>query len=87
MSQLRKLLDRLASSPRDFTWDEMCALLGKLGFQQSGGAGSRVCFYDPRDPSKVIHLHKPHGRNPPTVLVCYVNDVAKRLREWGYYND
>lgn len=85
MSKQRKQLDRLACSPRDFTWAEMEALLEGLGYVQSNGSGSRVAFHDPKDPSKVIRLHKPHGRSPATVLVCYVNEVAARLREWGHY--
>lgn len=87
MSQLRKLLDRLASSPRDFTWDELQSLLGKLGFVLQNGSGARASFRHSANPSQVIQLHVPHGRNPKTLLVAYVNNIARQLQEWGYYDE
>lgn len=87
MSKRRKQLQRLAGVPKDLTWKELETLLLGLGFVESNGDGARVMFHDPKEPTRVIRLHKPHGRNPPTVLVVYVKELASRLNEWGYYDD
>lgn len=87
MSRLRKLLDRLDSAPRDFTWEELESLMGKLDFEPQQGSGSRASFRSRRNPDHVIQLHVPHGRNPKTLLVVYVKETARKLREWGYYDE
>lgn len=84
MSKLQKRLERLASLPKDYTWDEFCALMAALGFDQLSGAGSAYSFAHPERDTHVIHLHKPHGRNPPTMLTVYVKRVRDRLVDWGY---
>ena len=87
MSKTRKLLERLDRIPRDMTWEELSSLLERLGFSRKEGAGSRVLFFCASDPQRVIWLHRPHGRNPATVLSVYIRDVRDRLNEWGYYDD
>jgi len=87
LAKSRKLLLRLSTHPRDFTWDELSTLLRQLGFEKHAGAGSGASFHSSTDPSRVIHLHKPHNRNPPTLLVVYVRAVHARLQDWGYYDD
>jgi len=57
-----KLIERLKSNPKDFTFDEMRKLLESLGFEMSNKgktSGSRVQFMKGRIP---IILHKPHPR-------------------------
>lgn len=81
----RKQLERLASKPKDLTWAELRSVLLGLGFiEHESKGGSGVCFRHGEHGHQVIHLHKPHGRNPPTVLVCYVRRVVERLEEWGH---
>jgi hypothetical protein len=87
LAKSRKLLLRLSTHPKDFTWDELATLMKHLGFEKREGAGSGASFHCLRDPSRVIHLHKPHNRNPPTLLVVYVRAVHARLQDWGYYDD
>jgi hypothetical protein len=87
VTKRRKQLQHLASLPKDLAWSDLESLLLGLGFEKSNRSGARVMFHDPEDPARVIHLHKTHGRNPPTVLVVYVKEVVSRLREWGYYDD
>lgn len=63
MSKKEKLVARLLTYPRDFTYDEMRTLLGFLGFEErSKGrtSGSRVEFARGAD---TILLHKPHPSN------------------------
>lgn len=58
-----KLIARLLSKPRDFTFDEMETLLGFMSYtRQSKGrtSGSRVIFVSDAHPP--ILMHKPHPR-------------------------
>ena len=87
MSRKQKLLDRLASHPKDFEWDELSTLLSHLGFKKQPGAGSGAMFFHPDRATHVIRLHRPHNRNPPTLLACYVRQVHEQLLQWGYYDD
>lgn len=44
MSKLEKLLVRLLTLPKDFTYSELKTLLVSFGYEEVQGAGSRVCF-------------------------------------------
>ena len=62
MSRKGKLIKRLKSLPKDFTFDEMDTLLGLLSFDKSNKgktSGSRVEYYN-KDLDKTIMMHKPH---------------------------
>ena len=57
-----KLLEKLKSNPKDFTFDEMKTLLEALGFEMSNQgktSGSRVKFMRGNIP---LILHKPHPK-------------------------
>ncbi len=61
MSKTEKLLQRLLSVPKDFTWEELTKLLGLFGYIElkkgkTGGSGRK--FVD--ENKNVIILHKPH---------------------------
>jgi hypothetical protein len=63
MSKKEKLVARLLTYPKDFTYDEMRSLLSSWGFEErSKGktSGSRVEFARGND---TILLHKPHPNN------------------------
>lgn len=63
MSKKEKLIARLKTFPKDFTYEEMRTLLGYLGFEErSKGktSGSRVEYVRGKD---TILLHKPHPNN------------------------
>lgn len=60
MSKIDKLISRLLSYPRDFTYNELKTLLLSFGYKEIQGAGSRVCFS--KEDHK-IKLHKPHPDN------------------------
>jgi len=62
MSKKEKLVARLKSKPRDFTFDEAESLLLSLGFVKSNKgktSGSRVLFEREGLP---FDMHKPHPR-------------------------
>jgi len=63
MSKKEKLIARLKSKPRDFTFDEAEALLLSLGFVKSNKgktSGSRVLFERDGLP---VDMHRPHPGN------------------------
>jgi len=82
MSKKEKLIKRLLSSPKDFTFDELVTLLGLLGFwQRNAGktSGSRVEFTN--DGKRYIKFHRPH---PGNVLKPYaLEDIIEGLKGRG----
>ena len=64
MSTKEKLINKIKSLPKDFTYQELSQLLGLLGFNEftkGKTSGSRIGFTNGR--IKIL-LHKPHGSNP-----------------------
>ncbi|MBV5330353.1 MAG: type II toxin-antitoxin system HicA family toxin [Chlorobium sp.] len=65
MSKDHKLIVRLLSRPKDFTYNELCRVLNSLGYEESQSgktSGSRVAFID-KSTNHIIRLHKPHPSN------------------------
>jgi predicted RNA binding protein YcfA (HicA-like mRNA interferase family) len=60
VSKNDKLITRLLTYPKDFTYSELKTLLLSFGYSEVQGAGSRVCFS--KEDHK-IKLHKPHPDN------------------------
>lgn len=82
MSKGEKLLERLLRIPKDFTWDELTAVLVNLGYEplKSGKTGgSRRKFVD--QDKNIINLHKPHPEN--TVKEYALKQVVDQLKEKG----
>jgi|HubBroStandDraft_5_1064220.scaffolds.fasta_scaffold69556_3 hypothetical protein len=83
MSKTEKLLQRLLSLPKDFTWDELVTLLHYFGFaelKKGKTGGSRRKFVD--DKKNIISLHKPH---PGNIVKSYaLKQVPELLVEKGY---
>lgn len=82
MSKLEKLLRRLYSRPKDFTYQEAKTLLEQLGFveyNQGKTSGSRVSFIDNKTKVK-IKIHKPH---PTSILKPYqIQIILEELKKW-----
>lgn len=78
MGKHEKLLARLKSRPKDFTFKELATLLSGFGFRlstQGRSSGSAVRFVHPEHAP--ISLHKPH---PGNELKRYVIElVIERL--------
>ena len=82
MGKKGKLIQRLKSKPRDFTFAETEALLEYLGYVRSDKgktSGSRIAFKNPEH--KTIMLHKPHPRKE--LLEYQVKELLNTLREEG----
>lgn len=79
MTKKQKLIARLLSKPKDFTYDEARTLLISFGFTEHNKgrtSGSRVEFYRDND---TILMHKPH---PSGILKPYqVRQLADFLQE------
>ncbi|MBT3207345.1 MAG: type II toxin-antitoxin system HicA family toxin [Bacteroidetes bacterium] len=71
MSKIEKLLEKLKSNPKDFTWDELCRILAQFGYieitKKGKTGGSRRKFIN--DENKIISLHEPH---PSKIIKLYV---------------
>ena len=86
MAISKKLLERLLSNPKDFTFKELGTLLSGYGFLLSnagGTSGSAVRFINEKT-GQIIRLHKPH---PSPVLKQYlVKFIINELKQGGYLN-
>lgn len=79
MGKIEKLIERLKSNPKDFTFEELETLLLALGFQLSNKgrtSGSRVKFFKG---SIFIILHKPHKRKE--LLTYQIKQIVEILSE------
>ena len=82
MGQKEKLLEKLKSKPRDFTFEEAERLLGYLSYSRSNKgktSGSRVMFTSEQHPP--ILLHKPHPRKE--LLEYQVKALLDTLKQEG----
>ena len=83
MSRNNKLVKKLSSRPKDFSWQDLTKLLYSLGFtelQNKKTGGSRRKFFN-KEKSLIINLHKPH---PSPYLKEYaVKQVQIKLIEEG----
>ncbi len=82
MGKKDKLIERLKSKPKDFTFAETESLLECLGYVRSDKgrtSGSRIAFKNPQH--KTIMLHKPHQRKE--LLEYQVKELIRTLDEEG----
>lgn len=83
MSKKEKLINRLKTKPKDFTYNEAKTLLESVGFIESNKgktSGLRVVFIESKSGLK-FELHKPH---PGNILKPYVIiGLIKILNELG----
>lgn len=78
MSKKDKLVKRLMEKPKDFSFDEMAALLSYYEYELKQGGGSGVKFIK-KGSNEVINFHRPH---PSGILKRYVLDqVIEKLRK------
>ena len=83
MGKKEKLVERLKSKPKDFTFDEAETLLGFLSYTRSNKgktSGSRVIFTS-EEHSAPILLHKPHPRKE--LLEYQIKQLIQVLEEEG----
>ena len=79
MGTKEKLIKRLKSNPKDFTYNEMMKALKSLGFKSAKTgktAGSRVKLKKGNIP---ITMHKPHPQNVlPEYLIKQILEVLEK---------
>jgi hypothetical protein len=81
MSKKDKLIEKLLSKPKDFTFDEMVSLLSYFGYDlKQGGTGSGVKFIK-EGSNEVINFHKPHPNG--TIKWYVLEQILEKLRKDG----
>ncbi|MCI6085527.1 type II toxin-antitoxin system HicA family toxin [Selenomonas sp.] len=83
MGKKDKLIARLKSKPKDFTFEEAETLLGYLSYERSNKgktSGSRVLFTR-KGAQSHIFLHKPHPRKE--LLDYQVQEIIDALKKEG----
>jgi hypothetical protein len=81
MSRQEKLLQRIASKPRDFTWSELCTLMASFGIQLTKASGSARKFINPATDGR-FNIHEPH---PSNILKVYqVHGAIDFLKQEGF---
>ena len=81
MGKKEKLIKKLMSAPKDFTFEEAVTLLGYFSYVQGNKgktSGSRVVFSSTVYPTKII-MHKPHPRNE--LLDYQVKQLIEQLKQ------
>ena len=87
MAKFEKLIKRLLSNPRDFSFDELETLLAGFGFRLSTSgstSGSAVRFIN-KETGQIIRLHKPHPS--PVIKQYLIKMIINELRQGGYIDD
>ena len=82
MSKQEKALHRLASKPKDFTWQELVTLMTGLSFilEKAGGSGRKFVL---PETTLTLFIHEPH---PNSTLKAYqVRDAIDILERGGFF--
>ena len=83
MGQKEKLITRLKTRPKDFTFDELERLLGYLSYVRDNKgktSGSRVVFTSSQHRTRIM-LHRPH---PGNELRGYqIDQIIENLEQEG----
>ena len=83
MGQKDKLIAKLKSNPKNFTFDEAESLLGYLDYRKSNKgktSGSRVMFTSDKHKAKIL-LHKQHPRKE--LLEYQIKQLIDLLEQEG----
>lgn len=78
--KISKLINRLKSKPKDFTWNELKKVLGYYGYkettQRGKSGGSRRKFVNSNN--DIINLHEPHPEK--TIKIYVIKQVIEHLK-------
>jgi len=81
MSRHEKLLQRITSTPKDFTWPELRSLMSALGIELVTSSGSARKFINPATGGR-FNIHQPH---PSNILKLYqVRGAIDFLKQEGF---
>ena len=82
MSKKEKMIKRLLSKPKDFTFEELVTLMGLLGYEKVNAgktSGSAVKFSN--SSGHPLFIHRPH---PGNILKEYhIRNILKEFEEEG----
>lgn len=81
MSRKGKALARLIEAPKDFTWDELRAVMSAFGFalKTTGGSGRKFIH---SETGVTLFMHEPH---PSKVLKAYqLHEAIDLLKREGF---
>lgn len=85
MSKKEKIIERLKSKPKDFTYDEAKRILNNFGFIEDNKgktSGFRVVFKNKLN-DKEVEIYKPHPNN---ILKPYqIKIIIKKLEEMDFH--
>ena len=84
MSQKEKLIAKLKSKSKSFTFEDAELLLGYFSYHRSNKgktSGSRVIFTSEKHKTKIL-LHKPHPRKE--LLEYQIKQLKEQLEEEGF---
>lgn len=83
MGKKEKLIEKLLSNPKNFTFDDASSLLGCFTYYidtKGKISGSRVMFKSDLYKTKIL-LHKPHPRKE--LLEYQIKQLIEQLRQEG----
>ena len=83
MGQKEKLIAKLLSNPKDFSFEELEKLLGYYSYTKKNKgqtSGSRVMFINEKSKTKLI-IHKPHPRKE--LLEYQIKSIIEHLKQEG----
>ncbi len=83
MGQKEKLIEKLKSKPKTFTFEDAESLMGYFNYHRSNKgktSGSRIMFSSDDHQTKIL-LHKPHPRKE--LLEYQVKQLIEQLEQEG----
>ncbi|MBR6332303.1 MAG: type II toxin-antitoxin system HicA family toxin [Dehalococcoidales bacterium] len=83
MGQKEKLISKLLSNPKDFSFEELEKLLNFFSYikkEKGRTSGSRVMFINEKTKAKLT-LHKPHPRKE--LLNYQIKEIIEHLKQEG----
>jgi predicted RNA binding protein YcfA (HicA-like mRNA interferase family) len=80
VSKKQKLIDRIQTIPKNFTWDEAVTLMKACGFELIKNDGSKRMFRHTKTGLK-IRVHEPHPE--PTLKTYAVEILIAGLKNVG----
>lgn len=84
MSKRDKLIVKLVSRCKTFTWDEAVTLMGKCDFKLISKGGSRRKFFH-NETEYLVSIHQPHPQN--TLKQYQIQDLIEALKVTGWIVD
>lgn len=82
MSQMDKLVRKMATAPNDFREEDLDRVMAYFRYEKLTARGSGIKYVCPETES-VIHFHRPHSSGRANIRVATLKDVVSELRRTG----